>query len=400
MGWRYRAGLLLIITIVILWVTSAEVTQGVFKEYNQPFAVTYFGTSLLVVYLPIAFIKDWLCNTMRNRSRTDTSSTDEEAMDGSDPVKCESAQNFLEIELEGLLPVTDRDVEEGKALVVGCEDDGNLAEQGRKLNPREVVTLGLCLAPVWFITEYLAHASLARTSVASTTMLFSTSGFFTLFIGALLGEDTISIAKVVCVFVSMAGVAMTTFGSSWTADESQNGKHSLLGNIFGLASAVIDGLFFVLLKKFAGEDGERVDLQKLFGFIGLFTLVALWSLAWPLTALGIESNFFLPRSFKTAEIVLANSFVGTVLSDYLWALGVVWTNPLVSALGESLTIPLAMASDMVIHGRHYSVVYILGSALVFLGFVGANFSEWISEKLKLCNLNSLLKFFNIWVEYS
>jgi solute carrier family 35, member F5 len=32
----------------------------------------------------------------------------------------------------------------------------------------------------------------------------------------------------------------------------------------------------VLLKKFAGEEGERVDVQKLFGYVGLFTLVALW----------------------------------------------------------------------------------------------------------------------------
>lgn len=32
----------------------------------------------------------------------------------------------------------------------------------------------------------------------------------------------------------------------------------------------------VLLKKFCGEEGERVDVQKLFGYIGLFTLVALW----------------------------------------------------------------------------------------------------------------------------
>lgn len=31
----------------------------------------------------------------------------------------------------------------------------------------------------------------------------------------------------------------------------------------------------VLLKKFAGG-GERVDMQKLFGFIGLFTLLVLW----------------------------------------------------------------------------------------------------------------------------
>ena len=32
----------------------------------------------------------------------------------------------------------------------------------------------------------------------------------------------------------------------------------------------------VLLKKFAGEEGGKVDVQKLFGYIGLFTLVALW----------------------------------------------------------------------------------------------------------------------------
>lgn len=32
----------------------------------------------------------------------------------------------------------------------------------------------------------------------------------------------------------------------------------------------------MLLKKFCGEEGEKVDVQKLFGYIGLFTLVALW----------------------------------------------------------------------------------------------------------------------------
>ena len=32
----------------------------------------------------------------------------------------------------------------------------------------------------------------------------------------------------------------------------------------------------VLLKKFAGEEGKKVDVQKLFGYVGLFTLVALW----------------------------------------------------------------------------------------------------------------------------
>ena len=32
----------------------------------------------------------------------------------------------------------------------------------------------------------------------------------------------------------------------------------------------------MLLKKYAGEEGGKVDVQKLFGYIGFFTLVALW----------------------------------------------------------------------------------------------------------------------------
>lgn len=45
-------------------------------------------------------------------------------------------------------------------------------------------------------------------------------------------------------------------------------------------------------------------------------------------------------------------------------MAVVWTSPLVAALGVSLTIPVAMLEDMVIHGRQYSAVYIIGSAQV------------------------------------
>lgn len=64
------------------------------------------------------------------------------------------------------------------------------------------------------------NAALERTSVASTTILSSTSGFFVLLIGSMLGQDTVNKVNLVSVSVSMAGVVMTTYGKTWAEDES------------------------------------------------------------------------------------------------------------------------------------------------------------------------------------
>ncbi|KAK7260985.1 hypothetical protein RIF29_27288 [Crotalaria pallida] len=385
-GWRYHAGLGLIGAFVLIFVSSAEITQRIFTEYKQPFVLTYIGVSLMVIHLPISVFIEWICSLLKTLCRNhngDYTSCNISSGLGC-PLRIDDVHHRSETDLKISL-ITDKDLkerEEGMPLVKKDVDEPPLLEKRYEDTSWKIARCGLYLAPIWFASEYFSNLALANTSVVSTTVLSSMSGLFTLFFGSLLGKDSVNATKLVAVLISMAGVAMTTFGKTWAADDqtsiSKSGKHSIVGDMFGLLSAICYGLYTVLLKNSAGS-GDKVNMQKIFGCIGLYCLLGFWWLALPLNAAGIEPLFKLPSSLSTSKIVIANSIWSSVISDYFWALSIVWTSPVVATLGMSLTIPVAMIADMVIHGRKYSATYILGCIQVFAGFTLANLSDKFSR---------------------
>lgn len=70
--------------------------------------------------------------------------------------------------------------------------------------------------------------------------------------------------------------------------------------------------YSVLLKKYAGseEEGDKADVQKLFGYIGLFTLLGLWWLGeWNSTSM-IYFNFYI-----ISNILAELDYIGFILSE-------------------------------------------------------------------------------------
>lgn len=107
----------------------------------------------MIIYLPIAFLKDWMCNALRKRRS------------GNGPSGVELPLKFVgkqkNLEMESLIPIARKDSEvdlsaheeESPYLVkVGNESDQGHKEN-KEMTTREVVICAFYLAPIWFVTE-------------------------------------------------------------------------------------------------------------------------------------------------------------------------------------------------------------------------------------------------------
>lgn len=132
--------------------------QGIFSEYKQPFAITYLGASLLVIYLPVAFLKDWICDLLKRRPiRTNKNTGNESYMRHSSPLK-HTVQKVFEIEIQKSMDRKDSEEnisaeEEGKPLVAKCNGNSDDLKNGKEITTWHIARYGFFLAPLWFITE-------------------------------------------------------------------------------------------------------------------------------------------------------------------------------------------------------------------------------------------------------
>jgi solute carrier family 35 protein F5 len=249
------------------------------------------------------------------------------------------------------------------------------SSSSQHLSIQETARLSLEFCLLWFSANYLVSACLEYTTVASSTILTSTSSVFTLLFGALFRVEKFSVRKLIAVLASLAGIALISSidlsGRDNDADHRGDFPEKTtwelaVGDGLAFLSAVMYGIYAVFMKARIGDE-SRVDMPLFFGLVGLINVLLLWPGFFILHFTGIES-FELPPGGRVTAIIFANS-LSSLVSDIAWAYAVLLTSPIVVTVGLSMTIPLSLVGQIVLNGQRASALYWVGAVAVVASFV-------------------------------
>ena len=132
----------------------------------------------------------------------------------------------------------------------------------------ETGMLALEFCMLWFLANYFVAACLQYTTVASSTILTSTSSVFTLVFGAMFKVEKFTVRKMLGVAASLTGIILisTIDLSGRNSDDEHRGdfpekstREMAIGDCLAFLSAVMYGLYAVFMKKRISDE-TRVDM--------------------------------------------------------------------------------------------------------------------------------------------
>ncbi|RKF60988.1 putative vacuolar membrane protein [Erysiphe neolycopersici] len=370
---RHTLGIILLTATLVLWTSSNFLASYIFADnsYSKPYFVTYINTAFFafslipivlkfiyrhgIVHIRVLVFNHWHgWRYGHNTVWSNSIESDEEA----ESLILSSHNGSLADDESALSPSISE-------VSVSSMDRLDLYQTAK-------LSLEFCL--LWFTANYLIAACLKYTSVASSTILTSTSSIWTLIFGVISKVEIFSCRKLFGVLASLIGIILISIVdlSGENNDEHRgNFPHKsqseiALGDAMAIASALLYGIYTVLMKKRIGNE-DRVNMPLFFGLIGLFNLILLWPGFLVLHLSRIET-FELPPTRHIWLIVLLNSTFSLV-SDICWAYSMLLTSPLVVTVGLSLSIPISLVAQIFLSSQYSSGLYWVGATVVFFSFL-------------------------------
>jgi solute carrier family 35 protein F5 len=228
------------------------------------------------------------------------------------------------------------------------------------------------IAPIWFMAQWTYGSGVAATSVTSSTVIAATSCAWTYVLSAIFLQEKFH-------WVKISGLCFCIFGNIATlaGDANQQdhlflagGDDSLTGDALCLLSAILYATYTTIIKKFIHKD---VPITIFFGILGCVLFVGVSPIAWLYSA-SLSSGL----NSQVLAILILNGVFDNVLSQFLWAKAVILTSPTVATVGLSLTIPLAVLSDL-LRGIDLSIWSLVSALLVVMGFLAVNIGSSIDQ---------------------
>ena len=183
----YALGLVFIVLVAVIWSVASVVVQYLYRDqsFDAPFLLTYIGTSLFVVQLPL----HWLYNRCVNWQSRHAANGDYDSI----PTDEDRSRNTPEEE-------SYQAADAGGNNTDSNDDNSNL-EFGNVISDnrwteRDHMIAAAKLSPFWFISNFAYNASLKDTSITSSTILVNTGSLFTFLIALLMREEKFSVWKV------------------------------------------------------------------------------------------------------------------------------------------------------------------------------------------------------------
>lgn len=352
----YSLGLIFIGLVALIWALSSVLVQYLYTEqsFSSPFLLTYIGVSLFSLWIPFRQLVATLQKYFHHNDHQ-----------GSD--------HYSEYEIpSAVLPgdVHEADLE-GESDVIHTAIAGSNATTRRSAlqvwDDQQHFRVACWIAPVWFLANWTYNASLAYTSITSSTVLASTGSLFTFLFALLTRDEGYSGYKLAGVLLGMLGSSVTALNDAKGQNAPTDGRSSLWGDLLGLISAVGYGAYAVQTRVLCPHDESLYSMQLLLGYIGCLNMIILCPIAlW-------EVYKSPDLSMIVVGYIVLKGLFDNVLSDWLWLRAVILTNATVATVGLGLTIPLAFISDVLL-GKVgvMSANSVLGAFFVLVSFVLVN----------------------------
>ncbi|EFE42099.1 hypothetical protein TRV_03178 [Trichophyton verrucosum HKI 0517] len=301
---RRTLGTFLLLIVVVLWTTSNFLASTIFADntYSKPYLVTYLNSGSFVFML-VPFVGGRIHRLWKTGKLRDIRSFQALIREFERPASGEETQPILRSDKDEGLPQETRDA--------GVQEQH--ATTGTKLGFKETAKLSLEFCIIW--ANYFAMACLQYTSVASTTVLTSTSGVWTLIFGAMIKVEKFTLRKCIGVLTSLIGIFLISRVDISSSSGSKNGTFPnkppgevILGNFMAAFSAVLYGVYTTLMKRRV-EDESRVDMRLFFGLVGVFASIILWPGFVVLHYTGVEPFAFPPT--KLVFLIVLVSIIAT-----------------------------------------------------------------------------------------